>query len=608
MSRLILCCLIALTLPLAADTVRLKDGREFKGEVTEEGDKIRVKMKLGTITLNKSDVTEIVKDDASGGGAPAAGGADRTYKSYLLGYVLHVPTTKYVVQRVPPEPLTDVILYDSGSECEISLMLCSTDDIPATLDGATATKLGEMVRGGLAMYFSKLDVVSAAAVKLGPYDTARVVLEGIRGDNKRKQHLVRLFFRLHDKPMELSGDALLGKHKALDEDVNKIVETLEAFEPKEMLGDTLVDMQGCYTITKPEGWKVSHGDDPGKGIRSMVLESQSPRCFVSVMVAAVRSKGDMREVGKYTETVVLTATKDAVIASSKAANLKGRVAWDVRYTSKNGPGDLKLGPCVSHAVAFRTVDRIYYVDVTSIQADAAKAEAATAPIFDSFQIYPDLLSKGSIENGRQAQTVAREADEKRLGGNAAASIALFDKAIDLYPPFSTAYNNRALAHMDADDFDAAYKDLQVAVELAPNDFMATRNMAMARITKAYKSLDDGRISSAIDEADRMRSRAKDDEELANLLGIFYYNVGIHYYEQNKLGAAKTFLKKGMEFYSDKVAVKKGLSVIAYNEAIEALNKENWRSAKSFLEESLKYDPSNAAAKDALGKVNQELSK
>ncbi|MEK7866088.1 MAG: hypothetical protein AAB434_05350 [Planctomycetota bacterium] len=596
-----------LALPLSADTVVMNDGRTLTGEVTEDGEKVVIKMKVGTIKVDKKDVKEIKKEGESGPAA-AAGSSEKTYKSYLLGYVLHVPTTKYVVQRVPPEPLVDVILYDSASESSIALGVCSDEDIPESLDADAARTLGIAVKGGLDMYFERLDVQSAKAVKIGPFDTARVVLEGVRRDNKRKQHLIQTFFRLRDQAIVLRGEAVLGKHKALDADVDKIVETLESFEPKEMDGTTLVDRHGCFTVTSPEGWKVSRSGKPGDAITSTVIESQNPRCFVSVMVNRVRLAGDMRMVGQYTENVIKAATPKGTVSSSKAANLKGRVAWEVKYTSPDGPGDLKLGPCVSRALAFRTVDRVYYVDTTSSEADAKAAEALAASIVDSFEIYPDLLSKGSLENGREAVRLVREADEKRIGGGAGASIGLYDQAIELYPPFAGAYNNRGMAYLDGDRFDEAYKDMQAASELAPNDFMVSRNMAICRITKAYKSLDEGRITSAIDEADRLRGRAKDDEELAQILGIFYFQVGMHYYNQKKFGTAKAFFKKGMDFYDDKDAVKNALSIIALNEAVEALNKENWRAAKSLLEESLKYDPSNGQAKEYLDMVNEELSK
>jgi len=596
-----------LVLPLCADTVIMNDGRTLTGEVSEDGDKVVIKMKVGTIKVDKKDVKEI-KREGDSQPASGAGGAEKTYKSYLLGYVLHVPTTKYVVQRVPPEPLVDVILYDSASESSIALGVCSDDELPPSLTADAARTLGIALKAGLDMYFERLDVVSTEAGTLGPFDTARVVLEGQRRDNKRKQHLVQIYFRLRDQPMVLRGEAVLGKHKALDADAEIIVETLESFEPKEMDGDTLIDRHGCFAVKSPEGWKVSRSGKPGDAITSTVIESATPRCFVSVMVNRVRVEGGMREVGEYAENVIKAAMPDAKVSSSKAANLKGRVAWEVRYTSSDGPAGLKLGPCVSRAVAFRTVDRVYFVDLTSIEADSKASEAITASILDSFEIYPDLLSKGSLENGREAIRLVREGDEKRISGGAGAALDSYAKAIELYPPFAGAYNNRGKAYLDDERFDEAYKDMQTASELAPNDFLVSRNMAIARLTKAYKSLDEGRITSAIDEADRLRGRAKDDEELSQILGIFYFQVGMHYYNQKKLGTAKAFFKKGMDFYDDKEAVKKNLSIIAYNEAIEALNKENWRAAKTLLEESLKYDPANGQTKELLKQVNEELSK
>lgn len=590
-------CLVAWTLPLCADTVITTDGRTLTGEVVEEGDKIVVKMKIGQVKLDKSQVKEIQRD---GGSVPAAGGSAQSYKSYLLGYVLRVPTTKYVLQRVPPEPLVDVILYDSGSESEIALAVCSAEEVPDPLDGGAAQSLGNAVKGGLDLYFQNLDVVSAKAVKLGPFETARVVLEGQRRDTKRKQHLVRIFFRLRGQPMCLRGEALVGKHKALEADCDKIVETLEPFEPAELDGKTYVDMKGCYSITEADDWAITrHESQAERGHLSM--SQASTKAVVTSEWRLDRSKKGVRDLGKEEESA--SKAKGLEVLASRVANVKGKVAWQLDYRQKTSDGTVLL----TRVCLFRTVDRIYTLGV-SVPDGTGKPEEAGAAVFDSFQIFPDLLSKGSLENGRQAVALVRDADEKRIGGSPGASIPLYDRAIELYPPFAGAFNNRGLAYREEERFDEAYRDMQTASELAPNDFLVTRNMAICRIEKAYKSLDEGRITSAIDEADRLRGRAKDDEQLSEILGIFYFNVGIHYYNQRKLGTAKAFFKKGMDFYHDKEAVKRNLSIIAYNEAIEALNKDNWRSAKSFLEESLKYDSSNGQAKQLLQQVNEELSK
>lgn len=585
---------ILLALPLAADTVTMKDGRTLTGEVSEDGDKVVIKMKVGTIKVDRRDVLEIKKEGESGPAA-SAGGAEKTYKSYLLGYVLHVPTTKYVVQRVPPEPLVDVILYDSASESSIALGVASDDDIPEPLDGTAARALGEAVKDSLDLYFETLDVVSAEAGTLGPFDTARVVLEGQRRDNKRNQHLVRIYFRLRDQPMVLRGEALLGEHQALDADCDKIVETLESFEPKEMDGDTYVDMNGCYSMSTKGGWELinrSFKEDHG----GCDLGHKDSKLLAAVAWEFDRSKKGVRDLGKEMEEELKAAGLPVV--AGKIANVKGKVAWQI---------ELRQPPASTTTFLFRTVDRFYTVSLTADEG-GPPPQVACAALFDSFQIYPDLLSKGSLENGREAVRFVREGDEERIAGRPAASLGSYEKAIELYPPFAGAYNNRGMAYLDGDKFDEAYKDMQAASELAPNDFMVSRNLAICRITKAYKSLDEGRITSAIDEADRLRGRAKDDEELAQILGIFYFNVGIHYYNQKKFGTAKAFFKKGLDFYDDKEAVKKNLSIIALSEGVEALNKENWRAAKTLLEESLKYDPSNAQAREYLQMANEELSK
>lgn len=107
----------------AESTVHMKDGSKISGEIVAEDDKqVQVKVKFGTITLERKEIDKI---ESSGGStaAPAKKDRDETFRNGFLEYAVSRPGRAWIFVKSPPEPLADLVIYNARYEAEATVLV-----------------------------------------------------------------------------------------------------------------------------------------------------------------------------------------------------------------------------------------------------------------------------------------------------------------------------------------------------------------------------------------------------------------------------------------------------------------------------------------------------
>ena len=99
-------------------------------------------------------------------------------------------------------------------------------------------------------------------------------------------------------------------------------------------------------------------------------------------------------------------------------------------------------------------------------APAEAAAAATTPL--------PQMQENVPENARAAFVAAAQ---RHQAGESDAAIKLYMRAIELYPAFADAYNNRGAAFRGKGELDRAIADYKAALRVDPRDATAAENLA-----------------------------------------------------------------------------------------------------------------------------------
>ncbi len=255
---------VLVAFPLSADIVKLDDGRELRGEVIDKGDKIEVKTKLGSITVEKSKIVSRTKEDDSSGkpenakpGTRTAAKKTQTYRSLLLGFALEVPDGGWILKRCPPEPLCDVAVYNPRWDGKIlvSIRPASLQQIDFSEAGAKA--FSEALVRSFCIYYDGLKTDSAEVFSFKDGKALKVRMTGARKGllKDNAEALVFVAFPRKDTNFVLKSSAPAKRLADLDKVLSAVLESLIFFEPKECDGDMFTNFKYGVGVTKPAGWQ-----------------------------------------------------------------------------------------------------------------------------------------------------------------------------------------------------------------------------------------------------------------------------------------------------------------------------------------------------------------
>ena len=136
-----------------------------------------------------------------------------------------------------------------------------------------------------------------------------------------------------------------------------------------------------------------------------------------------------------------------------------------------------------------------------------------------FQRYAEYTNQDIREIVSKANTLYKEANDKASAKNFKSAIELYSEAIDIFPLFFEAIDNRAFTYMDLGRYQQAYDDFTLSLSVNPNGKTAffSRGECLLRLEKyeeAKAIFSDG-IKRFPDDSELFRQFYSKAEQLSN---------------------------------------------------------------------------------------------
>lgn len=592
-----LAAFLAFSSVVDADVVKLDDGRILRGEVIDKGDKIEVRGRLGSITVEKSKVIEILKEeDASAredstGAQPVAKEAE-TYKSSVLGFSLEVPKGGWILKRCPPEPLCDVAVYNPRWNGKVHLMLQPETRGKPEFTESGADAYSETLVRHLSIYFENLKAEAAAVVTYQDAPALRVRLRGTRKGFIKEyvELLVFQTFQRRDLIFTVRAAGPAKRAADIEKVLDSILASLKFFEPREYDGNTYTSFKYCFGLTKPADWEFKTDADYAVA----AVSSDGKMTFTVSVIEGDLSRQEIARIGKTMQEEIKKNRPDAEFDVSRMSTIKGTICWELAYRSAG--------------LLWR--EHFFFVGERLIRTTFSCPVKAgnTQPVFDALmaglEVYRDMLSKGSLESNIRALELAYEADKAGFGDRVEESLALYDAAIAAFPTFSLAYNNKAISLERLGRLDEAKKCLERAKDFWPDDPLVCGNLAVVKFNNSMKMLGDGKISAAIDEYNSALRIGEKYEDLVQLLNTGNFAFAQYFASKNNWEKAATWCRKALKHAPGDREVKDLIARCLTNAGILHFNKREYGKARAKALESLKFVPDYGPAKELLEAIRQ----
>ncbi|MEI0566033.1 tetratricopeptide repeat protein [Brachyspira pulli] len=204
-------------------------------------------------------------------------------------------------------------------------------------------------------------------------------------------------------------------------------------------------------------------------------------------------------------------------------------------------------------------------------------------------------------------------------GKCKEAIVYYNKAIELDPNNSAAYNNRGNAKKDLVQYEEALKDYNKAIELDPNNSAAYYNRGSLKINlEEYKEaikdfnkaieLDHnylyaynnrGNVKYKLGQYEEAIKDYNRAIELDNNDSIAYYNIGL---SKANLGQYEEAIKN----YNKAIELEPNFSMTYNNRGVAKENLKKYEEALKDYEKALELDPNNDIARENIKNIKDTL--
>lgn len=645
-------CLLLTSFPrtLHPDIIILKDGRRLEGEITEENGKIQIRMKLGTLTVSKEDVQEIIrneeretdKDDRKSGGveivrlimqdgivfegnlihedhekikvkmdqvtttfvkediarierrfisteeAAAIEKQKNTYRSFLLGYKITRPDPAWSFKLDPPEPLVDILIMDYSTQSEIAVMAIpiETGEDIPFTEEALHSHLSS-IEVKLSEKFFDVKRDSSKVTKFKEWNAFEMVHTGRRKDTNDLWRLEQRVFRVANTLYFLFFNALDERYEKTKEAFDAVAESFELFEAKETEGNRFTSFDTLFTVEKSEDWEFRKSEPECNTVLLNIVNADGTGVFA--VRAGPSEDADLRTYAmKYKKK--LANADNFTISRSEFANLKGMVCYRIVESHSTNGKQMNF-----EHVIFIDAGRAYVVSQGISSDNPQTVQSDLKRTFDSFQILRDRLGKSTIENGIKAIKIYNEADRQYYAGHFEEAIAFYREAIKIFPRFAAAYNNMALCLQAIGKLNDSIAAYEKSYHLFNEHPLIRVNYAMALINRASLNAEKGNTADAKKDLKRAELVAGEDEHVTKNLAIGWVNVGIAHHNRKAFEAALDYSKKALRYDPDNADIKRAIANTLATLAAKALSKQDVARARRLIKEALTYDPDNPDA-------------
>ncbi len=170
------------------------------------------------------------------------------------------------------------------------------------------------------------------------------------------------------------------------------------------------------------------------------------------------------------------------------------------------------------------------------------------------------------------------------------AIAQYTKALEINPEHIDAYTNRSLSYSALKEFSLALRDLDAAIDIAPNDIMV-------RYYKGITFVKMKRYAEAIEIFEAAQPLSTDPKQLARLL----YQKGLAY----------KYLKRpdeALASFNEAITQDLEFPEAYFSRALNSQQEDKWDEALADYTRVIELQPDNAAAYYNRGIVYQKLDK
>jgi tetratricopeptide (TPR) repeat protein len=592
--------------------VRMKDGTELKGVVlSDDGIKVVVKVKVGTMTVNKNEIESVntpgqdgtVQSDASqdGTAATTAGEEDSsasgeqpgTYKSPFYEYQISKPTRGWIFKKSPPEPLTDVMLYNAKLEGELGVSVLPDENPDNELDEKHLGFFEKATEYKLKEKYTDVKKISSETGTIRGVKSYKVVYNGVSKWDKRSVVFNNLMFKARKRCYSIMTAAPTENFFNAQPEFEAIIKSFDFLEPKEIDDSTYSNFAFLYSVAVPAGWKLEKKPES--------TSFTAPDGYAEFVIAAkpCYAKDSLVKLADDLETSLRNNLKNYMRVSNQPMNMFGTVVQELRYTD-DGPA----GPRENKQVILLSDIKLYYVQSRMLSSAAEKYRDVVKSVFDSFAVQRDLTSKTTIDEGFAAIDAYDQGYQYMLKGQYDDAISAYLAAISRFPNFARAMNSIAICYFNRNDTEKGFSYTQKAFNMFPEHAVLRRNLGVAHAHVGVDKVNAGKTREGIHCFELALRFYPDMKGFERNLATAYNNYGVDQMNEGLYTAAAGSFTSALKYDPGNQNLRKNLGICYYNMAVDNANKRQFTQAVTNCERCLKVDSANGSARQLLNELKK----
>ena len=603
--------LTAIEVRAAESIVRMKDGTELKGMViSDDGTKVVVKVKVGTMTVNKDEIASIetpgqgetAQNDGTQSGtvtttgegdARASGEQPGVYKSPFYEYRISKPTRGWIFKKSPPEPLTDVMLYNAKLEGELGVSVLPDENPDEELDEKHLGFFEKAIEYELKEKYADVKKISSETGTIRGMKSYKVVYNGTSKWDRRSVVFNVLMFKARKRCYSIITAAPSENFFNVQPEFEAIIKSFDFLEPKEMEDNTYSNFAFLYSVVVPIGWKLEKKPE--------VTTFTAPDGQAEILIAAKPSytKDSLVKLADTLETDLRNNLKNYMRMSNQPINMLGTVVQELKYTD-DGPG----GPRENRQVILLSDTKLYYIQSRVLSSAAEKYRDIIKNAFDSFAVQRDLTSKATIDEGFAAIDAYDQGYQYMLKGKYDDAISAYLTAISRFTNFASAMNSTSICYFSKNETEKGFSYAQKAFNMFPEHAILRRNLGAAHAHVGVDKVNAGKTKEGIHSFELALRFYPDMKGFERNLAIAYNNYGAEQMNEGLYTAAAGSLTVALKYDPGNQNLKKNLGICYYNMAVDNANKRQFTQAVTNCERCLKIDPSNGNARQLLNELKK----
>jgi tetratricopeptide (TPR) repeat protein len=581
--------------------VHLKDGRTFEGELIEEiEDAIKLKVELGTIAFPREDIakTETVEVDTAALAEKKR--AANTYTSLLLDFQILKPEKYWHFKQDPPSPLKDVMVNNYRIDARISVSVQLDPHPTAPFNEQTLAASLPATEAWMTIYFHDIKRLSSTPTTFKEMPAFSYAYSAKKKDTGEEYVLETLMFRRGDRIFAIDSNSPKEHADTVREAYQAVCDSFALVEPQEVYGNRYVSREHFFAVERPADWAFVKFPDKQAVNTYLDMTSSDRKVRAAVLVETYPTASpDVKTLAKSFQKKGREKSKDYSDMPPKPVLINGFVGQQLDYTWTAPEGKTFV-----RATILAEGTRAYTIIIACLDADRQKHEKLFGTILQNVRILRDIMSKGSLETGMAAIQALNEADSSRYANKVAEALPLYEKALELFPRFATAYNNMGVARAKEKNNKDAMNAFQKALELFPEDPTVRGNMAWSHIRQANEFLRDGKYSDAGSSTQKALAMSPHNEDVKESAAALYHNIGCALSQKRSYESAIVWFKRALTLRPKEQACRSNIAIALTNAAIMYYNKGNRSKARAYCQQALKYDPQNGQAGSLLEAIEK----